>query len=745
MVTFITVIIILLSAVLYNRYTEILTRQIYKTENENLNRIKSEFDNITDTLARVSFVLGHSEQVNGFFTRQEELTPYDMNLLRQMVQREISNASYIDPLYLLNTEGKSFYISNIGMSSAILFENKNLGDQQIFEIISDFGPYRYHQPILRGLKTSQEIFGSPREKYFLTQVYSPQPLPVNSLKYAVVVNIPAENLTKQFTGLSSKVAVLIIQNGKVIGSSDSKQFPLMKNSSELLDITRIESVGAEQGYYVEFRLSEKTIIVWCRDTRKDRIYVIAIPYSKIMSQLNALSKGIITICGMVLMGGIILALFLSIKINAPIWKLYQITQNLSKGPITDGIMLRQELLWRMIHDEMIDNFTSGNYFRVDLSRVRAMAILELESGGHEEEISNAKQKTLFASSIQVNLETELSGISYEICAVSWRRCVIIFGSENEKTEDSKIRDEILKNACKAAKEKLSRILSIPVTAVFLVVEKDIERLPVIYSRVVDMLRYRLYYGPGAFIGQEEMAVIHPLNYEIFRKKMRKLREAMEKLHSGECWEIFMEIMELLHFVTYEEYSASILNIAMELTAILENYNLSSAYSFPGIKSDHFISAVSRMDSLKEVESSFYRIFEGLGKIQIRDNAKNYQRAMETKAYIDEYYGDPNLYAVSLAEHFGVSPSYLGRIFYKYTQTTLNGYLAEVRIMRSKQLLENSKISIGNVSEKVGFSNVKYFYKVFKDFTDTTPKKWRQQKAMDGKIGENKERNPHDKE
>jgi two-component system response regulator YesN len=286
--------------------------------------------------------------------------------------------------------------------------------------------------------------------------------------------------------------------------------------------------------------------------------------------------------------------------------------------------------------------------------------------------------------------------------------------------------EALRRACVNVQTKLGKLLSSPVTVALLAAENGTEKLPVLYGRVSEMLRYRLYYGSGAFIGRDEMAVIHPLDYDIFRKKLQKLREALEKLQGSECQRIFDEIMELFQFCNYEEYSASVLNIAMELNVVLENFALNKAYCFPYPNHDHFTSVVRKADNLEEVHDFFYQFFNSLGNIQIRDNTKNYQRAMQTKAYLDENFSDPNLFAVSIANHFGVAASYLGKTFFEYTRKTLNGYLAEVRIRKSKELLKDLNLSIGGIAESVGFSSVKYFYKVFKDLTGTTPNTWRQQ-------------------
>jgi two-component system response regulator YesN len=74
---------------------------------------------------------------------------------------------------------------------------------------------------------------------------------------------------------------------------------------------------------------------------------------------------------------------------------------------------------------------------------------------------------------------------------------------------------------------------------------------------------------------------------------------------------------------------------------------------------------------------------------------------------------------------------LGHVFSEYNRISLNSYLSEVRINKSKELLKNSDLLIGEIADAVGFSEVKYFYKVFKNITGATPNTWRQKNAATG--------------
>jgi two-component system response regulator YesN len=110
------------------------------------------------------------------------------------------------------------------------------------------------------------------------------------------------------------------------------------------------------------------------------------------------------------------------------------------------------------------------------------------------------------------------------------------------------------------------------------------------------------------------------------------------------------------------------------------------------------------------------------KIQCR----NLQRAFE---YIKQHYYETDLTLQKIADAISVNPSYLSRLFYQKAEETYTNYITKVRIERAKHLLCGSSASIEEISEQVGYTSAKYFYKVFKNECGVAPTQYR-------KIGNN---------
>jgi AraC-like DNA-binding protein/mannose-6-phosphate isomerase-like protein (cupin superfamily) len=98
-------------------------------------------------------------------------------------------------------------------------------------------------------------------------------------------------------------------------------------------------------------------------------------------------------------------------------------------------------------------------------------------------------------------------------------------------------------------------------------------------------------------------------------------------------------------------------------------------------------------------------------------------------YIHEHYArDSDI--DELAGQVAVSPSYLFRLFKKKMQVTPMHYRNMVRVDKAKLLLADQQLTVDDVAERVGFDDPKYFARVFRDLTGTTPSAYRRSRLAD---------------
>jgi YesN/AraC family two-component response regulator len=85
----------------------------------------------------------------------------------------------------------------------------------------------------------------------------------------------------------------------------------------------------------------------------------------------------------------------------------------------------------------------------------------------------------------------------------------------------------------------------------------------------------------------------------------------------------------------------------------------------------------------------------------------------------------------LSDSIGVSRSYLSRIFKLDTGISLWDYLNRLRIQKAKELLLLSNQSITAIAAEVGYEDVGYFARVFRQITGSSPRAFKQAPAPQG--------------
>lgn len=83
----------------------------------------------------------------------------------------------------------------------------------------------------------------------------------------------------------------------------------------------------------------------------------------------------------------------------------------------------------------------------------------------------------------------------------------------------------------------------------------------------------------------------------------------------------------------------------------------------------------------------------------------------------------------LAEEFGVSASYLSRLFKRQTGVSVSAYIREQKIEVAKNLLRFSDYSMIDIANRLSFSSQSHFIQQFRESVGMTPKKYRDEYYM----------------
>lgn len=86
----------------------------------------------------------------------------------------------------------------------------------------------------------------------------------------------------------------------------------------------------------------------------------------------------------------------------------------------------------------------------------------------------------------------------------------------------------------------------------------------------------------------------------------------------------------------------------------------------------------------------------------------------------------------IADTCGLNRSYFGKIFKESLGKTTQEFLLTYRMTKATELLKLTQLSIGDISNAVGYSNPLHFSRAFKNVYGVSPREWRNQNTVGGK-------------
>ncbi|MCR8657227.1 response regulator [Paenibacillus endoradicis] len=186
-------------------------------------------------------------------------------------------------------------------------------------------------------------------------------------------------------------------------------------------------------------------------------------------------------------------------------------------------------------------------------------------------------------------------------------------------------------------------------------------------------------------------------------------------------DIFLHAHQLKQQITVYHYSLYIVN-KVEHYLIERNENM---HEMLNMDWDHW-SIIMQFETIEDINSWFRKkIFEISETLHNKKMRKNMKLVQEIQAHVMLKIFE-NISLKEVAQHFSFSPNYLGQLFRAELGEGFNEYVTSVRMEKAKQLLRDPKVKIYEVAHMIGYKDLTYFSKQFKEFTGLTAGDYRKQ-------------------
>jgi AraC-like DNA-binding protein len=122
--------------------------------------------------------------------------------------------------------------------------------------------------------------------------------------------------------------------------------------------------------------------------------------------------------------------------------------------------------------------------------------------------------------------------------------------------------------------------------------------------------------------------------------------------------------------------------------------------------------------------SCLRLFSSVQAHRARKGMRTYEGIC---LYVQENFRGP-ISRELVAEHFGLSPTHVSRLFRQEGLMRYSDYVNLVRVNRAKFVLRNYNMTLKEVAANCGYSDAAYFCQVFKRISKVTPAQYKHQRV-----------------
>lgn len=576
----------------------------------------------------------------------------------------------------------------------------------------------------------------------VTYFYRLTPLTTN-LKGCIIVNIYEDFLNEsinKFNYSKEGTNFIVNKNGQVITSANKAL--LGKSISDKSFFKDMAANPSQNGYIIDKTEDGKNVYTFVKSDSHNWIYINCQSLQMQTEKINQLSGKWAVIIDLVLILGLIITIITVYLLSRPLRKMIKeivVGGNFSKDDLRDEYAIisrafasinseqkkmKEQLIQRQEESKELyllslikgtyEKNTDKEELNFPYSNFR-VAILSLD--GNLLDFSS-EQKYYFKLSIIKYVEEEFSQI-YKSYAVIYDdtsvAAIINFHNESETCKDLISKFEAIKAK---VKENIGMSISVGLGEKY----SSVNLIKSSASEAAAAIERRIIRGNGSIIPWSPEIVLTGKFYYPYDTEKRILNE----LSSNNISAIGSELNNLIKEVKSmcELNSYNIFNIYYQLISATLKYLIDSNVNVNNIfgNINHIYNDVMNktvIDDIHEVMLEFYKKICNY-RVKSSDNKTYFNKIV---SYLKRNFRQ-EINFEDMSREINISYSYIRKIIKDVTDKTINEYLIELRIEEAKRLLTQSNLTIIQIADAIGFSNIQSFNRCFKKYEGVTGSEFR---------------------
>lgn len=745
----------MISVVLYYKFSTATIEDIRINMQEKLAQNMNQLEQIRNQVNALGLqLISDSVLVDAMYKIDEDVVAKYLSTRKLTQVRDAY--PMIHSVYVYNSKSKQF-ISNFGSSTnptdgemELLTRNYKNRDQ--FQFI----PLSYTFKNKKGDQVKESIVSFIFSDTI--QVYDSKQMDENSsMESSIIINLKAEYIQNSFTALgysNNSDMYLLNKKGDVICDSNLKYFG--KNIKNIDYIGTILKSNSKAGYSIKNDEKDKALITYYKSDALPFIFINRSNYTALLEKVYILRNTIFIICILIFLTCIIMAILSAYNVYLPFGKLIK---NIKWQLPLENDSMQDKRTYNEV-DYLTKAFSNiiTKTNELETSRQENIPLLKKMclKGLIEGDVTYLKDVSKKITDLQFNIPSERvcvvlfsidgyaklsrleGGLAQYNIKFNIESCISCNISDPFKIELVDLEEDLIAVIINVSKEnqfinaitpRIKEIqanildkLGVTVTAVIGSVVDKLESINLSYCNCLEVLKYRFVYGYDSILDNNLIKMSVNKKYTSIEKEKKKI---LQSIRVCDKKEMKAEVNEIINMITDNQYDyikLTINQLTLDIMKTVESLLGAQDYE---IDFNNIYSDLNNIDTLTDVKDWFILYCEGIiQKLESKKDNKHKDMINIARGYLKDNFHKPEMSTELLAETVNLTPGYFGKLFYEYTQKSVNEYIIDLRMGKAIELLETSGDSINNIAMKVGYSNQSYFTSIFRKHFSVTPNEYR---------------------
>ncbi|MBP3965842.1 AraC family transcriptional regulator [Paenibacillus lignilyticus] len=755
-------ILILSSIVYYNVQQKVLHNE-YKNSQKLINQTKFNMEYLDEMSRNLTMSIYYNNDVRALMYLNDDETYDYMNAVNELNSSVIRNNPFVHSVYIYNNNKNRYYSTYGEFFHHDAEWDKLLAAQKKLPVL---------KPIIRVMSLDPTDHKKGTQlviSYVMYDMLDDQ----GNMDGAVVINLKLDWLMNNIQAINTEdsnpndqLYILDDKNHFIQAGSTASEEGLnlqnqIKSTYAALKPASV-SMPKNSNFFTIKQQGTKYLVTYIPVEKTGWVLFKTVPYDEAYGYVHNLGTSIIVITIVVLLAALVVSLSISRGLYKPIKNLVAQTRSHNNSGTSDvsdefaflhGVyqdaaaqlnkfksetnsnmqIMKAYFLRKLLLDS--DSVSSGEFkqaieeYALAFTFEQSFAVAVLKIDDYKSFIENRSMEEREVLRFAVcNITTELIGQRYNVESVDMKRDHVVMIVSGDFTTDAAM--DGLQYVINEAQVFVKSSYKLSITAAISGHATDYSKVAKAYMQAIDLSSYRYTHGQMSILTSD--VIVSGVNLIPIEDVMQAGNQFIETMKRGDLAGTEEKLAVLFQLARKLEHSDMMLALMYTVNRVKNTiFEINHSRLKPvNVNAMLLNRELFELETMDELYLKFIEVIhEAIEGINDGRDKQESMTAETIKDIIEANYANVGFGGAEIAAMLRISQVKAGKLFKEQMGMSILEFINHVRLSKSVEWLENSRLSISEIIRKVGIENESYFYKIFKLKYGSTPREYIAKRAQ----------------